>query len=101
MARSFDLDIPLQEEAEGRLSDWEDKKVKIATPIKFTPKDVKSRMITVLGFQFFDTGYAFACPQCGKISGISCRKDVDKTIDWFLKFGCEHYQKTKALPSGK
>lgn len=64
----------------------------ILDPIKLTEEEKASRIVTVLGFKFFDTGYALACPQCGKISGLSCREDVDKKIDFFLKFGCEHYQ---------
>lgn len=64
----------------------------ILDPIKLSEEDKNARIVTVLGFKFFDTGYALACPSCGKISGISCREDIDKKIDFFLKFGCEHYQ---------
>lgn len=72
--------------------DTSDDEPTILDPIKFSDEDKASRIVTVLGFKFFDTGYALACPECGKISGISCREDIDKKIDFFLKFGCEHYQ---------
>lgn len=65
----------------------------VLTPIKLTKKDIASLTVTILGFKFIDTGYALACPDCGKISGIACREDIDTKIDWFFKFGCEHYQK--------
>lgn len=64
----------------------------ILTPIKLTKKDVAKLTVEVLGFKFIDTGYALACPECGNISGISCREDLDTKIDWFFKFGCKHYQ---------
>lgn len=70
---------------------WEDEP-QIMDPIKLTDEEKASRLVTVLGFKFFDTGYALSCPQCGKISGLSCREDIDKKVDFFLKFGCEHYQ---------
>ena len=63
---------------------------KILDPIKLSTKDLN--IVTVHGFKFVDTGYALACPTCGKISGISCREDLDLKIDFFLKFGCEHYK---------
>lgn len=66
----------------------------IRTPIKLDELSVKSRMVSVGDFTFVDTGYALACPICGKVSGIQCRMDIDKTIDWFLEFGCEHYNET-------
>lgn len=64
---------------------------KILDPIKLSNKDLKSLTVEVCGYTFIDTGYALACPDCGKISGVSCREDLDKKIDFFLKFGCEHY----------
>lgn len=66
----------------------------ILDPIKFSDEEKASRIVTILGFKFFDTGYALACLECGKISGLSCREDLDKKIDFFLKFGCEHYTNT-------
>lgn len=64
----------------------------ILDPIKLDKKALKPLTIEVLGYEFIDTGYALACPQCGKISGISCREDLDKQVDFFLKFGCKHYK---------
>ena len=66
---------------------------KIPTPVKLSQKDVDKKIVTIAGYKFIDTGYDIACPTCGLVSGISCREDVDKKIDWFLKFGCEHYAK--------
>lgn len=68
----------------------------IQTPIKLQEEDLKKLTVDILGYKFIDTGYALACPQCGKISGISCREDVDTQVDFFFKFGCEHYQQPKA-----
>lgn len=65
----------------------------IPTPIKLDAEDLKDITVEIHGFTFIDTGYCLACPICGKISGISCREDVDKKIDFFLKFGCEHYNR--------
>lgn len=76
-----------------------DDEPEILDPIKLTDEEKASRIVTVLGFKFFDTGYALACPECGKISGLSCREDIDKKIDFFLKFGCEHYTLTGEAPS--
>lgn len=64
---------------------------KILLPIKLSDEEKAKRLVDVAGFKFFDTGYALACPECGRTSGISCREDIDKQIDFFLKFGCEHY----------
>lgn len=70
-------------------------KDEVLTPIKLDEADLKKRTITLAGYKFIDTGYALACPECGKISGISCRVDVDEQLDFFLKFGCEHYEENE------
>lgn len=76
-------------------NDFYDREVKVLDPIKLDAKDLKGLTVTIHGFDFIDTGYALACPQCGVISGVSCREDLDKKVDFFLKFGCEHYQVKK------
>lgn len=69
------------------------KEPKVRKPIKLSPKDIKGLTVAIAGNEFIDTGYALACPKCGKISGVSCREDIDHTIDFFFKFGCTHYNK--------
>lgn len=65
----------------------------VLDPIKLSPKELSKRMVTIAGFEFIDGGYCIACPKCGAISGISARVDLDKKIDFFLKFGCSCYKK--------
>ncbi len=71
------------------------KEEEILTPIKLDKKDLEKLTVTVCGYEFIDTGYALACPECGLISGLNCRLDIDKKVDFFLKFGCEHYKEKK------
>lgn len=64
----------------------------LPTPIKLTPEEIEKRTVMIMGFSFIDVGWAIACPDCGCVSGISAREDIDGALDWFLKFGCEHYK---------
>lgn len=73
--------------------DYSCDKDELPLPFKLTDKDIKK--VTIAGHEFVDLGWCLACPKCGRVSAVSMREDVDKKIDFFLKFGCEHYEKKK------
>lgn len=68
-----------------------DESPKILTPIKLTKTDLKALTVTVAGHKFINIG-ALICPKCGYTSGAGSRIDIDEKLDFFLKFGCVHYQ---------